>query len=92
MSLIENNLTILFRYINFYCDNHMECIRTFCELNPLKTKRRLFYLKTHFVPRSKHFQLGYKNQPVYDISGTSRCLFSDKYKTRKYSVGRAYSC
>ena len=24
-------------------------------LNPLKTKRRLLYLKTHFVPRSKHF-------------------------------------
>ena len=26
--------------------------RTF---NPLKTKRRLLYLKTQFVPRSKHF-------------------------------------
>ena len=24
-------------------------------INPLKTKRRLLYLKTHFVPRSKHF-------------------------------------
>jgi len=24
-------------------------------LNPLKTKRRLIYLKTQFVPRSKHF-------------------------------------
>ena len=23
--------------------------------NPLKTKRRLLYLKTKFVPRSKHF-------------------------------------
>ena len=24
-------------------------------INPLKTKRRLLYLKTQFVPRSKHF-------------------------------------
>ena len=28
---------------------------TTLELNPLKTKRRLFYLKTQYVPRSKHF-------------------------------------
>ena len=27
------------------------------------------------------FHLGYKNQSVYAVSGTSRCLFSDKYKT-----------
>ena len=25
------------------------------EFNPLNTKRRLLYLKTQFVPRSKHF-------------------------------------
>jgi hypothetical protein len=25
--------------------------------------------------------IGYKNQSVYAVSGTSRCLFSDKYKT-----------
>jgi len=29
------------------------------------------------------FHLGYKNQPVYDVSGTSRCLFWDKFKTHK---------
>jgi len=34
----------------------------------------------------------FKNQSVYAVSGTSRCLFSDKNKTHKYSVGRAYSC
>ena len=65
------------------------CIHT--EINPLNTKRRPLYLKTHFVPRSKLF-LGYKNQSVYAVSGASRCLFSDKYKTHKYSVGRTYSC
>jgi len=36
--------------------------------------------------------LGYKNRSVYAVSGTSRCLFSDKFKAHKYSVGRAYSC
>ena len=38
------------------------------------------------------FHMGYKNQSVYAVSGTSRFLFSEKYKTHKYSVGRAYSC
>ena len=27
------------------------------------------------------FHLGYKNQSVYAVSGTSHCLFSDKYKS-----------
>ena len=30
------------------------------------------------------FHLGYKNQSVYAVNGTSRRLFSDKYKTHKY--------
>ena len=51
--------------------------------NPLQTKRRLLYLKTQSVPRTKHFHLGYKNQSVYAVSGTSRCLFWDKYKTNR---------
>ena len=61
-------------------------------INPLQTKRRPLYLKTLSVPRCKPFSSGYKNQLVYALSGTSRSLFSDKYKTHKYSVGRAYSC
>jgi hypothetical protein len=32
------------------------------------------------------FHLGYKNQSVYAVSGKSRCLFSDKYKTHKNMV------
>ena len=47
--------------------------------NTLKTKLRLFYLKTQFVPRSKHYSTGYKNHSVYAESSTSRCLFLDKY-------------
>ena len=67
-------------------------VYVFLTFNHLKTKRRLLYLKTQFVPRGKHFHLGYKNQSVYAVSGTSRCLFSDKYKTHKYSVGTVYNC
>ena len=33
-----------------------------------------------------NFHLGYKNQSVYAVSGTSHCLFSDKYKTHKYAL------
>ena len=69
-----------------YCMSSQLCI------TPLKTKRRWLYIKTQFVPRSKRFHLGYKNQSVYDVSGTGRCLFTDKYKTNKYSEGRTYNC
>ena len=50
---------------------------------PLKMKRRLLYLKTQSIPCYNTFHLGYKNQSVYAVSGTSHCLFSDKYKTHR---------
>ena len=60
--------------------------------NPLKTKCRLPYLRPSSYRTVNTFHLGYKNQSVYAVSGTSRCLFSDIYKTHKYSVGRMQSC
>ena len=50
---------------------------------PFNSKLRLLYLYRAL----NTFNLCYKNQSVYAVSGTSRCLFSDKY-----SVGKAYSC
>ena len=45
---------IQIRFLSFQLTN---VIRSLCSFifNPLKTERRLFYLKTQFVPRSKHF-------------------------------------
>jgi hypothetical protein len=65
---------------------------TSAEFKPLKTNGKLLYLKTSSYRAVNTFHLGYKNQSIYAVSGTSRCLFSDKYKTHKYSVVRAYSC
>jgi len=58
-------------------------------INTVETKRRLLYLKPSPYRAVNTFHLGYKNQSVYAVSGTSRCLFSDKYKTRKYSRDEA---
>jgi len=41
--------------------NHLTSLLSDSEtlsLNPLQTKRSQFYLKTQFVPRSKHFSSG----------------------------------
>jgi hypothetical protein len=70
----DNTLT-LFGLENF------KYLRILCCVNPLKTKRRLLSYRA-----ASTYLLGYKNQSVYAVSGTIRCLFSDKYKTHKYSV------
>jgi hypothetical protein len=59
--------------------------------NPLKTKLRLLYLNAQSVPRSKHFSSRLKNQLDYAVSGTSRCLFSDKYKNADRFIERPSS-
>jgi len=46
-----------------------------------KTKLNLLYIRNQFVPRSKHFQHGFKNQSFNSISNKSRCLLSERYKT-----------
>ena len=50
------------------------------------------FIIRNLLPYLNTFHLGYKNQSVYAVSGTSRCLFSDKYKTHNYSVDKAYNC
>jgi len=59
---------------------------------PFKNEEQTALKNIQFVPRVNTFRLGYKNQLVFAVSGTNRCLCSDKYKTHKYSVDRAYHC
>jgi hypothetical protein len=54
----------------------------------LKAKPKLLYLKTQFVPRSKHFSSRLL-KPISLCCKWHKSLF---VKTHKYSVGRTYSC
>jgi hypothetical protein len=46
------------------------------KVNPLKTKRRLLYLKPQLAPRSKAFHLGYK-KPISMLYGTEVAVCSE---------------
>jgi hypothetical protein len=57
-------------------------------INPLKTKRILYNIKTQGVPRSKHSPPQFKKKQSFEgVSGKSCRLFPDKYKTHKRNVG-----
>ena len=49
-----------------------------------KMKHRLLLLERPGSYRTVNtFHLGYKNQSIYAVSGTSRCLFWDKHEINK---------
>ena len=56
-NLAEGKLSILFDLMPEISDPVPELALepSVNQINPLNTKRRLLYLKTQFVPRSKHF-------------------------------------
>ena len=61
-------------------------------INHLRTKRRLLYLKTQVVPRSKHLISVIKtNQFMLQVAQVAVCSQINT-KTHKYSVDRVYSC
>ena len=43
------------RYVAFVSEYEQMGLTKPTDINPLNMKRRLLYLKTQFVPRSKHF-------------------------------------
>jgi len=49
-------------------------------IDPLKKMRRRFYLKIHFVPRSRHFSSRLWKPVTLYYKRWSPCLFWDKYR------------
>ena len=88
--LNERNVHVIGIFFSQFC--RIICklpIVSLCEVNPLKTKRRSLYFRPRSYRAVNTFHLGYKNQSVHNESGTSRCYFSDKYKTHNHSVSGA---
>ena len=73
---------MLYREIMVVCSQiHTKHINTLCGQN-VEFHFNLNYKKRPSPYRAVNtLRLSYKNQSVYAVSGTSRCLFSDKYKT-----------
>ena len=70
---------MLYRELMAVCSQtHTKHINILCGQNTE------LYIKASSYRAVNTLRLGYKNQSVYAVSGTSRCLFSDKYKTHKY--------
>jgi hypothetical protein len=78
-------------FVTHICILTVQAFNLELQINHLKTKRRLFYLKTQFVPRSKHFSFRLYKPISYVVWGKSRCLFWDIHTTHKYSVVKMYN-
>ena len=77
--------------LNVHIKNLEHLLRHFV---PLLRPLTLYRLRARPSPYRtvNTFHLGYKNQSVYVVSGRIPSLFSDRYETHKYFVGRRYKC
>ena len=61
---------------------------SYVTINLLKTKHRLFYLKTQFVPRSKHFFVSVIKTNQFMLYGAEVVVFS-QINTKHINTVRA---
>jgi hypothetical protein len=54
----------------------MSLLNWIVHINTLKTNRRLLYLKTQFVPRSKHFSSRFKKTNTFMLYGANVAVCS----------------
>jgi hypothetical protein len=55
--------------------NFTKTPRSETQINLLKTKRNLLYIRNQTVPRRKHFPPRLNNQSFIDVYSKGRCLF-----------------